>query len=434
LTSVSLACAHAINEIYDVSIDPNRIDRYFIPQGRAHDFVVAVDSGHEFVSFLEMWIFIPEESGVPIWETDILTVTPEYPFGTHEGPNYVGEGWYFCKIEAPQGQYFENDAKASLTFHLKTPKTLAAGKHYTLLKINKTRIMYYPRNQLIREEISGTETFRFYVEPWITPFDTPIIRYDSDSPTVKYTLDITPKYSSIPLFQDQKWNIKSEFKVLKDCEINTLELHAGVMSHWSAECVDLDEDWYVNNPINEEMRITISNSSGTYQLDLAQGQLIYDNYWLHNSFDGTSFIEEDIDFMGDFFGVGSYGRGWEYDDRPFIAWYNLFTVYNVDSFFSKGDKVSIEFFLHTPGLGPDVTPQELVKVGFKGYYEDDWPYNEYATRYYSEHEDSNLYVYFDTGPGFLIPEFPFGTLSAILATGLALGIFIKRRSRQIQTK
>ena len=132
LSSISISCANAYYD--EFTVDPNRIDRYYIPQGRTHDFKIRLDGGSSTYTYVEFWIYLPEDNGVPIWETDLLEAVPEHPSGTHEGPTYISDGWYFCKIEAPPGQYF--DSEVHLQFTVTTPGTLGAGTTYTLSLIH----------------------------------------------------------------------------------------------------------------------------------------------------------------------------------------------------------------------------------------------------------------------------------------------------------
>ena len=209
----------------------------------------------------------------------------------------------------------------------------------------------------------------------VYPVETPVTTTTSD--TGKYFSDLTvnvePKWMVIKQGVEQPWTVHVEVKVLYENKIDHIEFHI----------------------------------------------------WIKT--EGTNPWDTDILSVTPTYPLGSTHTGPNY-----LGGNNYLCIVDADSgsYFAAEDKITLEFTITSPDdLFPAENPHTLVEV----YHRTQGTYQvigdeEYGFNGQESTSDDKIIVIFDVGPEFEIPEIPYGTISAVAISLLALGLAYKRRN------
>ena len=185
------------------------------------------------------------------------------------------------------------------------------------------------------------------------------------------TVDVEPKWAVVQQGVEVLWTVNVKVEVLYDNKIDNIELHIWIKTQ--------GDPWVTN----------IESVAPAYPSGSHTGP--------------------------------SYAGGNQY----------ICTVAAVSGFyFEAGDLITLEFTITSPNdLSPAENPHTLVEV----YHRTQGTYQvieevEYGFNGQESTSDDKIIVIFDVGPGFEIPEIPYGTISAVAISLLALGLAYKQRS------
>jgi hypothetical protein len=399
-----------------VDIQHDRIDRRYIPEGRSHKVTVVMETEiyTTKINHVEFWVWLPHTAGEPDWQTNILNVDPSYPTGSHSGPSYDQDGWYVCEINQVQSLNFSSSDVFTLEFTVEVPASfppIPIGELDEFMKFYGIVSGKFGEGQMAWASNAREHPMRatFTTEPYIYPADTPVTFDNLDESGVKVTFDVSPKIVQIPFEMEQKWHIEAEFEVLENNKVNWVEFMPHLVSAMFETPViggffDPEGGWFPENK-----KVTIIDSEGSHQLEIDPWDSGYDfspyfdKYLIYMGLIDASihWVDEDIDEPF-------------YDNDYFITAYSGHVELTDDSFFEKGDKIRFEFDIISPAMSPGSTPHELVKTSFMTNCDTlRWERAMYERRYS---------IYFELGPGFMIPEVPYGSLTVLISSLIALVI------------
>jgi hypothetical protein len=342
-----------------VDLQHDRLDRGIFPSERTQKFTVVMEIPFlrdDSVDHIEFWIWMPQTSGVPKWSTNLLSVTPTYPAGSHTIPTYDHDGWYVCEVDSPPSSYFSFGDIISLVFKVEVPGNLSPlplGEYYDFMKFYGIISGDFPGEDQLSAASYVIQPFsaRFNVEPFIYPVDTPVSFYEPDTSGMKFTFDVSPKLVQIPFGVEQPWHIEAEFEVLVDDKIEWVWFMPHLVSTMEEVPVPagfFDPDgWWPENLdaiIIDKDGVHTGEDFGHYDFTMVGDYFVYFN------FDGYK-SDEDID-------------GQWTDPDFFITFYTCSAQAPEGSFFSKGDIIQFSFDITSPTLAFGSTPHELIKASY----------------------------------------------------------------------